>query len=135
MEHPDSAIGHSQLDDGGTHTDVQVDSPDITLDNLVGLVEKAARIVDYLQKENAMLADDVKDHQAALQSATMKAALLSARLQALESEAEQLRSDAQWSRWFHQKYRDSTFFHYIQREYLAAHPEAGTQGSADPLAA
>lgn len=127
MEHPASAAEYPEAH--------HVDSPDITLDNLVGLVEKAARIVDYLQKENAVLADDVKDHQAALQSSAARITMMGTRIQALESEVQQLRRDAQWCRWFQEKYRDSTFFHYIQREYLAAHPDEARDQGADPLAA
>ena len=114
-----------------------VDTPDITLDNLVGLVEKAARIVDHLQRENAVLVDDLKDHQTALQSATMKTTLQAARIQALESEIEQMRQDAQWCRWFHAKYHNSTFFGHIEREYAAsqAQAEPGGEGSGDALAA
>ena len=114
-----------------------VDTPDITLDNLVGLVEKAARIVDHLQRENAVLVDDLKDHQTALQSATMKTALQAARIQALESEIEQMRQDAQWWRWFHAKYHNSTFFGHIEREYAASRTQAelGGERSGDALAA
>jgi hypothetical protein len=120
-----------------SHVDNRIDSPDITLDNLVGLVEKAARIVDYLQKENTVLADDVKDHQAALQSSAARIAMMGARIHALESEAEQLRRDAHWWRWFHAKYHNSTFFNYIEREYAADHPQhdAGEKGGGDALAA
>lgn len=132
MEHPASAPDHIEAR-GVDHAD----SPDITLDNLVGLVEKAARIVDYLQKENAVLVDDVKDHQAALQSATAKAAMLAERIRELESDAEQWRRDAQWCRWFQQKYRDSTFFSHIEREYMFDHStqEANANGNGDALAA
>ena len=121
------------------HSNAAGDSPAVTLDNLVGLVEKAARIVDYLQKENAVLAGDIKDHQAALQSAAMKAGRQAERIQALESEMEQLRLDAQWWRWFHAKYHNSTFFNHIEREFAAdhSHSQAGnaSEKNGDAMAA
>ena len=85
----------------------------------------------------AVLVDDLKDHQTALQSATMKTALQAARIQALESEMEQMRQDAQWWRWFHAKYHNSTFFGHIEREYAAsrAQAELSGEGSGDALAA
>lgn len=110
---------------------------DISLDKLVALVEKAARVVDYLQKENAMLADDVKDYQTALQSAAMKAAMQASRIQSLEIEAESLRQDAQWWRWFHDRYHNSTFFSHIEREFEAdqVRKAADGDGNGDALAA
>jgi outer membrane murein-binding lipoprotein Lpp len=123
------------------HSGVTGDSPAVTLDNLIGLVEKAARIVDYLQKENAMLADDVKDHQAALQAAEMKAARQAAHIHTLESEVEQLRHDAHLWRWFYGKYYNSTFFNHIEREYAAdgaaehSQPGKRNEGNGDAIAA
>ena len=123
------------------HSGAAGDSPAVTLDNLIGQVEKAARIVDYLQKENAMLADDIKDHQVALQAAETKSVRQAAHIHTLESEVEQLRHDAHLWRWFYGKYHNSTFFNHIEREYAADcaadHPYSSecNEGNGDAMAA
>lgn len=106
----------------------------ITLDKLVELMERAVHAADALRNENAALANDLKDCQAALQSALEKVEIQSSRIDLLESEAQSLRKDAYWCHWFQNKYRNSTFFSCIEREYRAAHPEYN-EGKGDVLAA
>jgi len=103
-----------------------VDKPNeakITLDKLVELVERTVHAADALRNENAVLANDLKDCQAALQLALEKVEMQSARIDLLEREAQSLRKGAHWHHWFQNKYRNSTFFSCIEREYRTAHPE------------
>lgn len=106
----------------------------ITLNKLVELVEQAVGTADALRKENAALANELKDCRDALQMALAKAEMQSCRIDLLESEAQSLRKNAHWCHWFQDKYRDSTFFDHVEREYRVAHPEYNGDES-DTLAA
>lgn len=69
---------------------------DITLDDLLRVVESAARTIEHLQAANASLTRQLEE---------------------LEKSEAALREDAEWCRWFKNRYGTSTFFAHIEREY------------------
>lgn len=90
------------------------------LENLLALVEKAVGVIERLQAENEALTMQLR-----LQEAELKQT--SRQIGELEHAAAMLRKDAQWCRWFRNRYGGpnfSTFFLHIENEYFAEHPEA-----------
>lgn len=113
----------------------EANEANITLTKLVELVEQAVGNVDALRKENAALANELKDCRDALQMALAKVEMQASRIDSLESEAQSLRKEAHWCRWFQEKYGNSTFANYMEREYRADHPEFAQKNEGDTLAA
>lgn len=99
---------------------------EVTLDDLLALVEKAAGAIDRLQAANVALTAELREQTAAAQAAANALEQASMRIEELERTAEALRRDAHWHRWFRGKYSGnnfSTFFAHIENEYQADHPE------------
>lgn len=90
---------------------------DVTLDDLLRLVESAARRIECLQAENAALVQQVRDAESAAQQARADAQEKARQLEELEQAEAALRMDAEWSRWFKGRYGESTFYAHIEREY------------------
>lgn len=98
----------------------------ITLDDLLGLVESAARTIERLQAVNASLMQQMRDAETVAQRATADAENKARRIEELEQAEAALREDAKWCRWFKDRYGASTFFSHIEREYQQTH------GAGDP---
>ncbi|WP_420475551.1 hypothetical protein [Noviherbaspirillum sp. ST9] len=99
----------------------------ITLDDLLELVESAARTIERLQAVNASLTQQVRDAETAAQRAVSDAEDKARQLEAMEKADAALREDAEWCRWFKERYGASTFFSHIEREYQQTH------GTVDPV--
>lgn len=90
---------------------------DVTLDDLLRIVESAARTIERLQAVNATLMQQMRDAESAAQLATADAESKAQQIDELERSEAALREDAEWCRWFKNKYGASTFFSQIEREY------------------
>lgn len=99
------------------------EKPNITLDDLVGLVENAIRTIERLQSENAFLARQLNEAEAATDTAMAEADCKARQIEKLAQAGNALKLEAQWYRWFCKKYSNSTFFTFIEKEYLHDHPE------------
>ncbi|OWW18653.1 hypothetical protein [Noviherbaspirillum denitrificans] len=98
---------------------------DITLDDLLKIVETAACTIERLQAVNASLKQQMRDAETAAQQAAADAESKARQIEELEQSEAVLREDAEWCRWFKNKYGNSTFFNHVEREYLQDHlPEA-----------
>lgn len=104
---------------------------DITLDDLLKVVESAARTIERLQAVNASLMQQVRDCESAAEQAAADAETRSRQVEELEKSEAALREDAEWCRWFKNKYGSSTFFSHIEREYQHTHREGDPSGSND----
>lgn len=91
---------------------------EITSDDLLALVDKATRAIEQLQEDNARLLRQVNDCRLASEAAAFTLAEKEKRIEALEQAEAAMLKDARWYRWFRAKYADSTFFAYIEREFL-----------------
>lgn len=103
---------------------------DVTLEDLLALVEKAVGAIERLQNANATLTARLRAQTTATEAATAELEHTALQIEELEHAAAALRKDAQWCRWFRHKYGGanfSSFFWHIEREYLAEHP-----GENDP---
>jgi hypothetical protein len=98
----------------------------ITLDDLLGLVESAACTIERLQAMNASLMQQIRDAETAAQHAAADAENKAHQIEELEKAEAALREDAEWCRWFKGRYGASTFFSHIEREYQQ------TRGAVDP---
>lgn len=108
----------------------QSHNTDVTLEDLLALVEKAVGAIERLQNANATLTEHLRAQTTAAQAATAELEHTALQIEELERAAAALRKDAQWCRWFRNKYGGanfSSFFWHIEREYLAEHP-----GENDP---
>jgi len=99
----------------------QEDNRDITLDDLLDIVETAARAIERLQAANVSLARQMRECESAAHAATSDAQSKARQIEELEKSEAALRKDAEWCRWFRNKYGASTFFSHIEREYLCDH--------------
>lgn len=81
---------------------------EVSLDDLVALVEKAAVTISRLQDEVARQKRQIR---------------------ALEQAQEAVREDVDWSRWFRQKYQNTVYYPVIEKAYLEDRPSAS---AADP---
>jgi hypothetical protein len=106
------------------------ENTNITLDDLLGLVETAIRSIERLQTENALLARQLHESEDTANRAAAAANGMAAQMKELERATSALKVDAEWRKWFNDRYGNSTFFTYIEKEYLQAHPRA-----ADPRTA
>jgi chemotaxis regulatin CheY-phosphate phosphatase CheZ len=104
---------------------------DITLDDLLKIVESAASTIERLQAVNASLIEKIRDVESAAERAAADAEAKSRQMEELEKSEAALREDAEWCRWFRDKYGSSTFFSHIEREYQHAHHPENPAGSAD----
>lgn len=107
---------------------------DVTLEDLLALVEKAVGAIERLQDANATLTARLHAQTSATQVATAELEHTALQIEELERAAAALRKDAQWCRWFRNKYGGanfSSFFWHIEREYLAEHPEESNPESED----
>lgn len=104
----------------------QEDNKDITLNDLLELVDTAARAIERLQSANASLAKQMRECESVARAAVIDAESKSRQIEELEQSEAALRRDAEWCRWFKNKYGSATFFSHIEREYLN---EQGEQGS------
>ena len=95
----------------------QEGNKDVTLDDLLRIVESAARTIERLQAVNTSLMQQIRDAESAAQLATLDAETKARQLDELEKSEAALREDAEWCRWFKGKYGASTFFSHIEREY------------------
>lgn len=84
---------------------------DVTLDDLVAMVEKAARTIESLQSEVRRQAGRIAE---------------------LEQSEASLRKDAAWTVWFRQKYNNSLFYEAVEKTYLQDHIEANTVPASTP---
>lgn len=113
---------------------------DITLDDLLRIVDTAAHTIERLQAVNASLVRQMRECESAAQAASADADNKARQIEELERSEAALREDAEWCRWFKNKYEASTFFSHIEREYqnehalLATHakPENGEGASRSP---
>lgn len=96
----------------------------ITLDDLLGLVETAIHSIERLQTENAFLARQLHESENAASKATARAEHLATRIEELENTQSALKTEAEWRVWFRKKYGKSTFFTHIEKEYEEEHPGA-----------
>lgn len=107
---------------------------DVTLDDLLEVVESAALAIERLQAVNAVLMGQMRDCVSAAQTAAADARSRESQLEELARSGEALREDAEWCRWFRNKYGASTFFAHIEREYqnarMAASGDAGGERDA-----
>lgn len=115
------------------------DNPNITLDDLVGLVENAIRTIERLQSENAFLARQLNEAETAADVAMAEADCKARQIEELAQSGNALKLEAQWYRWFCKKYSNSTFFTFIEKEYRHDHPEmnepvAGLEPDSQPEA-
>lgn len=94
----------------------------ITLDDLLGLVETAIGTIERLQTENAFLARQLHESEDAANRAAVEANSMAAHIKELERTAAALKTNAEWRIWFIRKYGTSTFFTHIEKEYLQDHP-------------
>ena len=94
---------------------------DITLDDLLKIVESAARTIERLQAVNASLRQQMRDAESAAQQAAADAEDKARQIEELEHSEAVLREDAEWCRWFKNKYGNSTFFTHVEREYQQDH--------------
>lgn len=104
----------------------QEHSGDITLEDLLALVEKAVGTIERLQAANDTLTERLRRQTAVAQEVTEELVNTATQIQALEQAAAALRKDAEWCRWFKGKYGGanfSTFYWHIEKEYRAEHPE------------
>ena len=107
---------------------------DVTLENLVALIERASQAIDRLQYENAQLHAQLQQREAQTAAATAQLQASAMRVKELEAAHERLATDAHWCRWFRGKYADSTFYGHIETAYRADFPmpeaqPANTEGS------
>ncbi|HJV80322.1 hypothetical protein [Noviherbaspirillum sp.] len=113
---------------------------DITPDDLLALVDKATRAIEHLQNENTRLLRQVSEYKLASDVAAFDLAEKRKRIEALEQAEAVMQKDARWYRWFRAKYSDSTFFSFIEREFLQSLQSPQADGDkeavsqADPLA-
>jgi hypothetical protein len=89
----------------------------VTLDDLLALVDKATQAIERLHSENAYLLRQVHEYKAASAAAAAELATQKNRIQAMERAEFALMKDAQWCKWFRNKYGDSTFFSHIEKEF------------------
>jgi endonuclease/exonuclease/phosphatase family metal-dependent hydrolase len=82
---------------------------EVSLDDLVALVEKAAATIIRLQEEVARQKQQIRE---------------------LEQAQEAVRQDVDWSRWFRQKYQNTVYYPVIEKAYFEDHPSASA--AADP---
>ncbi|KRB84665.1 hypothetical protein [Noviherbaspirillum sp. Root189] len=82
---------------------------EVSLDDLVALVEKAAATISRLQEEVARQKQQIRE---------------------LEQAQEAVRQDVDWSRWFRQKYQNTVYYPVIEKAYFEDHPSASA--AADP---
>lgn len=93
----------------------------ITLDDLLELVESAARTIEDLRAVNASLVQQVREAETAAQRAAADAESKAQQLEEREKTDAALREDAEWCRWFKNRYGASTFYSHIEREYQQLH--------------
>lgn len=105
---------------------------DVSSDLLLAAIERAAAVIERLQRENAALAGRMREYEAAAGSAAEALARRDGRIRELEQSAAALKKDADWCRWFRRRYGDSTFFSHIEREYQSVHADGG-DGAGIPL--
>jgi chromosome segregation ATPase len=92
---------------------------EITLDDLLRIVDTAARTIERLQAVNASLMQQIRECESAAQAAADDADSKARQIDELEKSEAMLREDAEWCRWFKNKYSASTFYSHIEREYQA----------------
>ena len=97
----------------------------ITLDDLLRVVESAARTIERLQAANASLTRQIHELESAAERAASDAQSKARQLDELEKSEAALREDAEWCRWFKNRYGASTFFAHIEREYQQTPREDG----------
>lgn len=111
----------------------QEGNKDVTLDDLLRIVESAARTIERLQAVNASLMQQMREAESAAQQAAADAETKARHIEDLEKSEAALREDAEWCRWFKNKYGSSTFFSHIEREYQHTHrteePASRARGS------
>jgi endonuclease/exonuclease/phosphatase family metal-dependent hydrolase len=89
----------------------KVTNTEISLDELVAMVEQAAAKIIRLQEEVARQNRQIKE---------------------LEQQQEAARQDADWSRWFRQKYRNTVYYPVIEKAYFEDHPQHATVDEQRP---
>ena len=97
------------------------ENTDITLDDLLELVETAVRTIKHLQAENALLTKKLEESKDVAHAAAIEAENMAAHIKELEHARSALEGDAQWRTWFRNKYSNSTFLTYIEKAYLLDH--------------
>lgn len=106
------------------------DRRDITLDDLLELVESAARTIERLQAANAVLARQMQACESAADAVASDAESKARQIAELEQSQAALRRDAEWCRWFRNKYGASTFYSHIEREFQNERREDAQPGDA-----
>ncbi|RJF98991.1 hypothetical protein [Noviherbaspirillum saxi] len=84
---------------------------EISLDDLAAMVEQAAAKIIRLQEEVARQNRQIKE---------------------LEQLQEAVRQDADWSRWFRQKYRNTVYYPVIEKAFFDDHPQHSTSDDQAP---
>lgn len=105
---------------------------EITLDDLLRIVDTAAQTIERLQAVNASLMRQIRECESAAQAAVVEADDKARQIEELEKSEAVLREDAQWCRWFKNKYGASTFYSHIEREYQADHRGQDLPGDISP---
>lgn len=103
---------------------------DISLDDLLRIVDTAAHTIERLQAVNASLVRQIRGCESAAQAAIEDAGNKALQIEELEKSDAILREDAKWCRWFKNKYGASTFFSHIEREYQNDHRGQNLPGDA-----
>ena len=84
---------------------------EVSLDDLVALVEKAAATIIRLQEEVARQKRQIRE---------------------LEQAQEAVRHDVDWSRWFRQKYQNTVYYPVIEKAYFEDHPSSSAAADSNP---
>ena len=114
---PKERIEWQCVSDGREKLAQQDGNKDVTLDDLLRIVESAAQTIERLQAVNATLVQQMRDAESAAELASADAESKARQIDELEQSEAALREDAAWCRWFKNKYGTSTFFSHIEREY------------------
>lgn len=98
----------------------------VTIEDLMALVEKAAGAIERLQAANQKLAAQLRERTNAALDAAAELEKTAMQIEELERAAALLREDAHWCRWFRNRYGGAdfaSFYTHIESEYRREHPE------------
>lgn len=99
---------------------------EVTIEDLLALVEKAVGAIERLQTANAALTAQLRVQKDLASVAATELERTAMQIGELEHAAATLRKDAHWCRWFRSRYGGadfSSFYGHIENEYRREHPE------------
>lgn len=100
---------------------------EVTIEDLLALVEKAVGAIERLQTANAALTAQLRVQKDLASTAAAELERTAMQIGKLEHAAATLRKDAHWCRWFRNRYGGAdfaSFYGHIESEYRREHPEA-----------